>query len=565
MRVSRMVLWAVVVRYSAVFVLFVSSWFLAAPSARIMGVRPMTTNRWLLRVLQVVTILVAAAMLSLPLRSERLLVNKPLTEDGYYAFTVARNIALGRGITADGHHRTNGFQPLQTFLTVPAFFVSGGNRILPIRMILALHWLVVLATASLLALIARDLMPSEDTRARALIPWVTALIYLASVPVLLNAFNGLETGLLLLCLAAAWRFHQARGLDSSLNRLLFGALLGVTVLARIDAVFLVLAFAFYCLFYDVSLPLLRRLLAALQVGVPAVVVSGPWWLYNLIGFGSLVPTSGLAQQQWEVSGGRILTALHHVSELAMPFLYVPHMSPANSLIIDLVRIAATVAVGVILWRSWEDVFPEGDEPRRARAFTYAGCLLAATLTLIVWYTGSSWAAHFYRRYFAPLSVLTTVALAVAAFRLCVRDPRAAAVAASLVALPAVAAVLALNGRLPGRLGGGFADTGYQNQVALVEKHVPAGEWVGAPQSGTLGYFRDNVLNLDGKLNPEARPYRRRLREYLNLRGVRWWCDWPPVTNNFLGSDRELYGWVDVDHSGGFILCHFELEPLGDPP
>jgi len=241
----------------------------------------MTTNRWFLRVLQVVTILLAAAMLSLPLRSERLLVNKPLTEDGYYAFTVARNIALGRGITADGHHRTNGFQPLQTFLTVPVFLVCGGNRILPIRLILALHWLAVLATATLLALIARDLMPSGDTRARALIPWVTALIYLASVPVLLNAFNGLETGLLLLCLAAAWRFHQARGLDSSLNRLLFGALLGVTVLARVDAVFLVLAFVFCCLFYDVSLPVGRRILSGGQQAAGVGEGSGPAGLVAL--------------------------------------------------------------------------------------------------------------------------------------------------------------------------------------------------------------------------------------------------------------------------------------------
>jgi hypothetical protein len=36
------------------------------------------------------------------------------TEDAFYVFSVARNVAAGRGITIDGVHATNGFQPLWT-------------------------------------------------------------------------------------------------------------------------------------------------------------------------------------------------------------------------------------------------------------------------------------------------------------------------------------------------------------------------------------------------------------------------------------------------------------------
>lgn len=49
-------------------------------------------------------------------------------EDGYYALSVARNFAEGNGITIDGTQITNGFQPLFTFVAVPAFLIAGENK-----------------------------------------------------------------------------------------------------------------------------------------------------------------------------------------------------------------------------------------------------------------------------------------------------------------------------------------------------------------------------------------------------------------------------------------------------
>ena len=40
----------------------------------------------------------------------------PLTEDGYYSLSVARNLAAGKGMTIDGANLTNGFQPLFTMI-----------------------------------------------------------------------------------------------------------------------------------------------------------------------------------------------------------------------------------------------------------------------------------------------------------------------------------------------------------------------------------------------------------------------------------------------------------------
>jgi hypothetical protein len=104
----------------------------------------------------------------------------------------------------------------------------------------------------------------------------------------------------------------------------------------------------------------------------------------------------------------------------------------------------------------------------------------------------------------------------------------------------------------GRMG---ANPMYAAQLPLVREYVPEGEAVGAGQSGTLGYFRDKVLNLDGKVNPEALRYQGRIREYLQERQVRWFCDWPEYADAYLGEEPEQRGWRLVGEGGGFELWH----------
>ena len=79
-----------------------------------------------LKVFIVILIVIAGV---LALRPEPYSMAAPLTDDGYYAFSVSRNIALGKGITIDGEHVTNGFQPLFVFLTVPAFLFAGEDTV----------------------------------------------------------------------------------------------------------------------------------------------------------------------------------------------------------------------------------------------------------------------------------------------------------------------------------------------------------------------------------------------------------------------------------------------------
>jgi hypothetical protein len=65
---------------------------------------------------------------SFAFRAAPYLSDKPLSEDGFYAMTIARNIALGHGITIDGTTWTNGFQPLWVMATVPLFGVAADAK-----------------------------------------------------------------------------------------------------------------------------------------------------------------------------------------------------------------------------------------------------------------------------------------------------------------------------------------------------------------------------------------------------------------------------------------------------
>ena len=70
----------------------------------------------------------------LAFRSGRDAADVPVSEDGFYAMAVSRNIAHGEGLTIDGEHLTNGFQPLFTIISSPLF--AGNDKLLSVRLLI---------------------------------------------------------------------------------------------------------------------------------------------------------------------------------------------------------------------------------------------------------------------------------------------------------------------------------------------------------------------------------------------------------------------------------------------
>jgi hypothetical protein len=496
----------------------------------------------LARAFQGLAVILALLTLSLSFRERTLLLHPPLSEDGYYSMTIARHIARGDGVSVDGRTLTNGFQPLFTFLSVPVFALAGSDRILGVRLFLGLHWFFYVATAALLGRILRDALDPRDPR-RSLAPWCGAALYLCLFPAFAHHFNGLETGCLLLSYAVVLRYAQTHVLETPTEAVALGALLGLVVLSRIDAVFFVVLVCGYLLLTSRGPGRLRHPAVA---GAAAFLVSSPWWLYNSLVFGSLMPSSGAAEQSWALDPRRVgVMALALLRNLVPVYFHDLDERRAA----DVVRALLLVAGGALLWTKRREVGKGAAFVRQRHLFGMASCLVLSSLLLALYYALSSWAVHFYDRYLAPLLLLVALGLARAFLALAVVRPRVTAVLLLLLLGASVPYEVVRSYREPIIERNIFV----RRQLALVESRVPPEDWVAALQTGTLGYFRDRVLNLDGKVNPEALRRRHDIWRYLDEKGVRWICDWPEIFRPFFGARPEERGWELVEHSGKFAL------------
>ena len=155
-----------------------------------------------------------------------------LYDDSFYCFQIARNIAEGHGSTFDGVHATNGYQPLWVAALVPLYWVSGDNDTLPIHLALILSAMLnVFAGWVLYRLVARYVSWGAG---------IFALVLWGFGPAIVRqSINGLETSLAIATLALALEYYLTvfRVAVSPTRRqmLTLGALLGLAILARVDA------------------------------------------------------------------------------------------------------------------------------------------------------------------------------------------------------------------------------------------------------------------------------------------------------------------------------------------
>jgi hypothetical protein len=487
----------------------------------------------------------AAALLSLAARPQSSLVELPLTEDGYYVLSVSRHIALGQGITIDGQQWTNGIQPLFAFLLAPVYMLTGGDRYASLRGVLAVHWLLNISTALLLGSIVRASLGAGHPAARHRAFWLTALMWLGSRYVLLNSYNGLETGCALLLYAAVWKCCQGGWLDGP-KRWGLGLVLGLLVLARIDAAVFVATLAIAELARR-AVPIRTRLAGAAVLALVPLAVSAPWWIYNVVGFGSLMPSSGAAQAS-SPSISRVVPFVQALLQVAVPYIQVRHIQGWPQTLLQ-----ACVFAGVA-WMFARRVWPQlkgGDTVR------VGGTLALSTLLLGVYYLGFSRAAYFYGRYLTPFMLVTIPMAAVALSD--VRRIRRLAQAAAVVALGAMTTVSVVAWQIPA---GVSRSEFYNDQRQLIEAVVPATDAVCAFQSGTIGYFRDRVVNLDGKVNPEALRRWKDIRVYAGERGIDWFCD---SVGSFADPGGSASGrWTVVATRGPFVLCR-RGRPISSSP
>ncbi len=479
----------------------------------------MTLERLSKGVLVAVSAILIALAIAQAFRSAERLPLAPLTEDGYYALSVARHVALGHGFTADGQSPTNGFHPLWVMLLAPLYWLFGSDRVGVLRAVLLTSTAIWIAFAWLLGARARDLARGLGLAGEAS-GEITRLVVLSSVPLFLQFHNGLETGLALLAILATVVFVDDRGRRSMLGAVVpCAALLAACFYARLDSVFLLVSLAGAALLFPPDTR--RRVLLALAL---CGVLASPWLVRGTLLDGHVVPSSGRAQAVQVSVPDNLQAVLMSVASWCLPLRRLPREFWMASVI--WCGLALALMLGMV-----------ASTRLSLRAFlaTRLGTLslLGSLALLAVFYTGFFGAPHFILRYLTPLVLLTVPILGVGleslgrtTVRLSVVRLVAAAIAAT--SIPALAGQLST---------WAWDDAYYKEQTRFVRDHVDTSSCVvGALQTGTLGYFCDRVVNLDGKVDGRALEARLagRLPAYVDERGIDVLVDWPDEFPLILG-------------------------------
>ncbi|MCZ6766409.1 MAG: hypothetical protein O7D32_05700, partial [bacterium] len=212
-----------------------------------------------------------------------------LSDDAFYYFKIARNVADGQGPTFDGIVPTNGFHPLWMMLMVAIYAIAGSSVQVPIVVVMWIGGALGIGTLLLL----RKLV---DTR----IAPGFGIISVAGffLPNLLNAtVNGMETGLQLfaltglLLLCYEWRLMDpdARGRAP----VVLGVAIGIVTLCRLDSVFLIAAAILLCIAERAPLRATLSRITRMVAGFLFCLL--PYFVWNFMAFGHFTPISGRAK------------------------------------------------------------------------------------------------------------------------------------------------------------------------------------------------------------------------------------------------------------------------------
>jgi 4-amino-4-deoxy-L-arabinose transferase-like glycosyltransferase len=448
-----------------------------------------------------------------------------LYDDSFYAFKIAQNMAAGQGMTFDGIHSTNGFQPLYVLLLVPIFFFFGETLSLPIYFALTLLAIFSLLTTLLIYLICRRYVGRTAS-------FIAALIWVFSPIVTKQSANGLETALtaFMIALCSYYYLEKIRSCihPPLLRLILFGLILGLAVLSRIDTIFLVLV-----IFLDYLFLLRRRrsssssVLRSSLVPLGVLIVYGPWLVLCLIACGSPLQDSGAATRflslayapmfdfgsmslgtegpdltfiwahiQYSFSALKVAPPVHVIFRLIAKIGEYAGAQSGVRLVGNFLGFLLLLATSLLIFK-WKR------DPERRRRLEIGFLFLFCGLVFVS-YSLYIFGAFFFLRYFYPLFMLSCILIAFIIQDLLDWLPQRSL---SLRRF-AIGAVVLYTGFFSyfsySQAFRSHAIYPFYDIAKWVRAHTDKDDTVGIFQCGTVGYLVDRkVINLDGKVNRQA--------------------------------------------------------------
>lgn len=434
-------------------------------------------------------------------------------DDAFYYLQVARNVALGHGSSFDGVEPTNGYHPLWLGLLVPVYALTGPDSEIGMRGALGLSILLGMGILIWLREIARrEIGPFGALLALLLMAWPRFFG---------QTVNLLETGLLLFLYLTIIGLHSRFASDGAgftpRREFLFGIVVGLACLARLDTVFLLLAFGIAGLVSAVRHPsgdagIVRRAWRNVRFLCVAVGVVAPYLFWNLQTFGHLQPISGAMKSSFP--------------NVQLTFRYVTEFPEFGALFL--------VGVGYALaWlRRGSPVLPPpkftGNAAASAPTLPSSLAIFGMAAAFHLGYTVCFMQWGVDRWHYGLLLPIGLLGLPHLVTRLPLHRVFAGApwLPWTVVVLGTVGAVLVqvYSFRLrEGRYGD------VSREVALwAQEHLPADAVFATTDAGVFGYFSERTtINLDGLINNYR--YREEVRAgrfaaYLRDRGVQYILD-----------------------------------------
>jgi hypothetical protein len=431
------------------------------------------------------------------------LTNFWLFEDFGYSLKIAKNIALSVGETFDGVISTNGYQPLYVWLMVPVFWIFPKDVITPVYVAETLLAICNSITVIFLYAIVKQVTQRQWSGI------VAAALWALNLAVARNGSLGLEAGLATMMVAATVSYVVLIDLGGNAIRkaLIFGVLLAFSFLARVDAVFLVLAVSLYFLFVDRSAFQVRLRFLIIALAVFAALIA-PYCLWNLVHYGSPLPTSG------QVTTHR--SSLFSIWRYDMTWAGLRDVLQFGPYIIGRMLAGLTTDGGFVIYSdTWS---------RPVAVLTVAG-LAGSVVMSYATYTSRRPAIVFlamlggfygyaytiysfqpFERYFLPSVFIWTVFATIAATALIdsirSRPKLRTAVAAFAVVAPLVCFGVSSKAKL---LSEEPRVYGWYDGVQVLNHIASPGDVVAALQTGNTGYFysKGRAINLDGVVNLNA--------------------------------------------------------------
>lgn len=215
------------------------------------------------------------------------------SDDSYYYFRIAQNIANGYGSTFDQINLTNGYQPLVLWFLVFVYKILGSDIFTPVILSQVILSFISTLAAFITFIFVRKISNSDFAAVLS-----TIFIFLNPVIIAIN-FKSLETNFywLFLIVTLIYYDNYLKNPDEKISAskfFIFGLLIALAALSRLDGGFYIVAFAIY-LILKTSEELSVRFKKVIYAGVGFSFLFVPYLLYNYLVFGNPVPISGRAK------------------------------------------------------------------------------------------------------------------------------------------------------------------------------------------------------------------------------------------------------------------------------